>query len=390
MNRLSRKDIVKLAARQADPSVSIYLPFTSEPDQQDQNRVRLKNLVAKAQTQLVEEHGWRPPEAEAFMKPAQRLTANGRFQAKPGTGGVAIYLTAGDQISYDLPISFQERVVVGERFYLKPLLPLLARNGRFYILALSLGQVQLLESTQYGVQEVPLGDDVPNSLDEAMQWDDPEQRLQWHSATDSDARRPAAFHGHGVTGQETKKENILRYFQQVDAALKSVLRDEEIPLILAAVDYLLPLYREANSYGLLLDETLNTDPQSLSVQELHKRAWKEILSPYFAQNQAAAAARFNDLAGTDRASADLADLVRAAHDGQIDVLFAAKDQEQWGAFDEAKRRVAVYDSAESGGEELIDLTAVQTLLHGGTVYVMAQEEVPRQQTVAAIFRYPNP
>jgi len=389
MDQLSHEDVVTLAARQEDAVVSIYLPVTSEPDKQDTNRIRLKNLAAAARAQLVENHGLRSPEADALLEPALSMLTNGRFPVDSGATGLALYLAANDHFVYTLPLPFQEQVVVGSRFYLKPLLPLLAQDGRFYILALSLGQVQLLESTLYGVHAVALGDGVPQSLDEAMQYDDPEQHLQWHTGTDSRPQRPAAFHGHGVTGEETKKENIHRYFQQIDAGLKPLLHDEDTPLLLAAVDYLLPLYREANSYEHLLKETLQIDPQAMSARALHKLAWEKIFKPYLRQNQAAAVTRFNDLAETDWASADLSEVTLAAHDGQIDVLLAARHQKKWGLFDAEKRQVMLHDQPETGDDELIDLTAVQTLLHSGTVYLLPQENMPRQQPVAAIFRFPN-
>lgn len=388
MNRLTREDVTQLAGTQAEPAVSMYMSFISKSTQQETNRIRLKNLVKEAHTALVDEQGLEPREAEAFMDSVQRLVAHNSFWGEPGAGGLAIFLTADDERTFRLPVSFEEQVIVSDRFYLKPMLSLLARNGRFYILALSMGQINLFEGTQYDMQELPLDDDVPQSLEEAMQWDDPEQRLQWHTSTDSISGRPAVFHGHSAGSDETKKENILRYFQQVDAGLQSILRDEEAPLVLAAIDYLLPLYQEANSYKQLLDSALKIDPQSLSVKELHERAWNEILEPYFAQSQDAAATHFKELAETDRASADLAEVVRAAHYGQIDVLFAAKDQEQWGAFDEAKNQVALHDDADAGDYDLIDLAAVQTLLHSGTVYLVEQEDMPQQQPVAAIFRYP--
>lgn len=388
MNQLSHEDVTRLAGTQADPAVTIYMPLISKSTQQATNRIRLKNLVTKAHTALVEEHGMEPDAAETFMEPVQRLVAHNRFWGEPGQGGLAIFLTADDEHTYRLPLSFEEQAVVSDRFYLKPMLSLLARNGRFYVLALSLGQVNLFEGTQYDMQEVVLGDDVPQNLEEALQWDDPEQRLQWHTSTDSVSGRPAVFHGHGVTSDETKKEYVLRYFQRIDAGLQSILRDEEAPLVLAAVDYLLPLYQEANSYEHLLDSALKIDPQSLSTAELHERAWNEILEPYFAQNQEAAATHFQELAETDRASADLAEVVRAAHYGQVDVLFAAKDQEQWGAFNEAQNQVVLHDNAGDGNYDLINLAAVQTLLHSGTVYLVEQEDMPQRQAVAAIFRYP--
>ena len=38
-------------------------------------------------------------------------------------------------------------------------------------------------------------------------------------------------------------------------------------------------------------------------------------------------------------------------------------------------------------EDLLDLAAVQTLLHGGTIYAVEPEQVPGGGPLAALFRY---
>jgi hypothetical protein len=42
---------------------------------------------------------------------------------------------------------------------------------------------------------------------------------------------------------------------------------------------------------------------------------------------------------------------------------------------------------QTGDEELLDLVAMQTLTHGGTVYGVKPEEVPDRQLLAAVYRY---
>ena len=108
MDQLSHEDVVTLAARQEDAVVSIYLPVTSEPDKQDTNRIRLKNLAAAARAQLVENHGLRSPEADALLEPALSMLTNGRFPVDSGATGLVLYLVANDHFVYILPLPFQE------------------------------------------------------------------------------------------------------------------------------------------------------------------------------------------------------------------------------------------------------------------------------------------
>jgi hypothetical protein len=47
----------------------------------------------------------------------------------------------------------------------------------------------------------------------------------------------------------------------------------------------------------------------------------------------------------------------------------------------------LYETQEADGEELLDLSAVYTLLNDGVVYNMKLDETPARTPVAAIFRF---
>ena len=62
----------------------------------------------------------------------------------------------------------------------------------------------------------------------------------------------------------------------------------------------------------------------------------------------------------------------------------------WGSYDVKKREVHLEEdqtTQRNHSEDLLDLAAVQTVLNGGTVYAVPQQEIPDGQAMAAIFRY---
>ena len=91
------------------------------------------------------------------------------------------------------------------------------------------------------------------------------------------AASAAIFHGHGVGELPDKKDRILRYFQKVDAGLNDILADQQAPLVLAGVDYLLPIYQQANSYPHLLTDGITGDPEDVSDEDLHRQALDIVL-----------------------------------------------------------------------------------------------------------------
>lgn len=270
------------------------------------------------------------------------------------------------------------------RFHIKPMLALLSGDGRFYILALSQDHVRLLEGTRDSINQINL-EGVPASLAEALQYDEGPKMLR---AAYTRGGHGAVYHGGGETDDGSAKQDILNYFHKVDRGLREFIADKNIPLLVAGVDYLLPLYREANSYPHLLDAGVTGSPDTLSAKELHKRAWT-VLQPYFAKAQSEQEARYHELSGREdeRASNNLVHVVRAAVEGRISTLFVAKDVQVWGVYRAHSHKIHVHLTRQPGDQDLLDVAAVQTFLGGGTVYVVPRDALPGGEHVAAVFRY---
>ncbi len=390
MDHVTKDDLTTLIDRQGKWCVSIYMPTVRAGTETQQNPIRFRNLLREAEERLVD-LGMRAPEAQEMLKPLDDLQNDIHFW-RHQSDGLAVFLCEGEVRSFRVPVDFRERVVVNERLYIKPLLPLFSGDGRFYILAISQDQIRLLEGTRDSVAEVELTG-VPESMAEALWPDDPERQLQFRTIRSQPrggtggTEGTVAFHGHGV-GDELDKQDIKRYLQKVDRGLMDKLADERAPLLLAGVDYLLPIYREATKYQYLLDEGLTGNPDNLSARELHAQAW-ELVKPVFTKAQADAAARYHEHAGRDdgQASNDLKTVLRAAHEGRIDVLFVAVGAQEWGQFRTHSFNVHVHPEMQPGDQDLIDLAAVQTVVNGGTVYAVEQDEVPGGGPIAAVFRY---
>ena len=383
MSVLGRDELKALMAPSTDLCVSLYMPTHRTWEDTRQDPIRFKNLLRLAEERLIE-NGMRTVDVRTQLQPAQQLFDSPTFWQHL-SDGLAMFITPNVFRHYRLPFPFQELVVVTERFHVKPLLPLLSGDGQFYILALSQNGVRLLQGTRYSVSEIEL-EDIPGDLAETLRHDDRGQPLQFHTRVSARSSGPAPiFFGHGIGGAEDKRA-IVRYFRQIDRGLRDLLRDEQAPLVLAGVDYLFPLYREANSYRQLFDEGMAGNPELMAAEDLHTQAWA-IVQPHFLKAQHEAAAAYERLLGLGRASGDVETVVSAAYNGQVERLFVAVGVQCWGTFDPTTRAVQWHSEEQAGDEDLLDLAAIHTLLNGGTVYAVAPEYVPDIRPLAAIFRY---
>lgn len=387
MEVLTRDKLNQLLTKSGHNLISLYMPTHRVGRKIQQDPIRFKNLLSVAEGRL-EGRGLRKPQVDSVLERARSLQLDTIFWQHQ-SDGLALFTYKNFMKYFRLPIQFEELLIVADRFHLKPLLPLLSKNGHFYLLALSQKQVRLLEGSLFNVDELDL-EDMPTSLREALGFDDPERQLQFHTGTNAPGnigRRPAVFHGQGVSEDDTKTD-LLRYFQKIDNGLMEVLREEQAPLVLAGVGYLLPIYQEANNYPYLVEQAIEGNPDELDNAHLHQRAWK-IVAPIFRADQRQALKRYQELSGlsSEQASKNLETIVPAAFYGRVDTLFVALGTQIWGRFDEGKNILIQHENFHPGDQDLLDLAAVSTLTNGGTVYALDTVDMPEETPIAAIYRY---
>jgi hypothetical protein len=381
MNTLTKDALQTLLEEPVGLCVSIYLPTHKGSDQVQQDPIRLRNLLRQAEEGLIGQ-GLRPAIAATLLQPAHQLVEAGWFRQHQDQG-LAVFLAPGLFQYYQTSHSFSESVTVGERFYLRPLLPLLSESGVFYVLALSQNQARLLRCTAHLAEELPLPVGTPTSLAQALQYDDFAPQPQFYSGTDGS---PGAVFFAASVGSDLDKDNLLRYCQMLDKGICAVLVPTGAPLVLAGVEYLLFIYRRASAYPHLVPQVLVGNADDLSADRLRERAWA-LVQPIFEQTQQAALARYEALAGTRRANHDLREIVSAAYLGRIDTLLVPSGPPAWGTFAPGTGAVEWHEEYAPGDTDLLDLTAQFTLRKGGAVETVAREALPAGAPVAALLRY---
>lgn len=395
MDLFNRSKLRRLAELEDDVCISLYMPTYRDESNWSQNTTRLKNLLSDARDQL-RDQGHREDAIDDILGDARQLLDRPSFWRSNIGDGLAVFITSETTEVFRLPLTFEEVAIVGDRFHLKPLFPIIAANNRFYLLALSKNDVRLYQGTHQSVSEIEAAE-IPTSIVEAIQGEGSDRQGQRHienQAVQSDgASTDAAHHGSsGGTADDMSGEpqdELKRFFREVDENVSEYIGGEEVPLVLAGVSEYLPLYREVNSYPHLIDdEIVPGNPESLDTSTLHEKAWT-IVEPVFQTAEQEEAERFEQLYYQDEqmASDDFHEIIPGCAYSRVDTLFVPIGEYRWGRFYPDTNTVEVHESQKPGDGDLLNYAAVKAYLNGATVHVLRPQKMPGGRSIAATFRY---
>jgi hypothetical protein len=361
--------------------VSLFMPTHRAWKEILKDPITMKNLVKKIYDGLVGS-GMKNNEAEQFLSPFQRYLEDDLFW-RHGSDGLAAFLSSDFFRMYRLPLRFEAYTVLTDRFQIKPLLSLFAENGVFYILALSQKSLHFYQASRFGMAEIEITT-MPENINTILEQQDTVKQELNSSIRSSVGGYRTGFQGY--TESLSDVDNLLLYAQAVDKGIHPVLRGRNNPLVLAGVEYLHPIYRNANTYPYLVTKGIPGNPDQMNMRDLHAHAWQTV-EPIFQERRKQAVERYMNSAGLRITSRKIEEIVPASAEGRIDTLFIDDSVHVWGLFDSDDRELTVHEREQPGDGDLLDLATVNTLQNGGTVFNLKPDDLPEKSPVSAIYRY---
>ncbi len=384
MDIITKQKFNELANIHEPHSISIYLPThrTGQAVINEEDKIRFKNLVKKVKADL-KNYPLQEDEIDKIMAPTDKLMNDNEFW-RHLSDGLAVFISNNRFEYFTVPVKFDEQHYISTELYLKPLIPLSNGNGSFYLLALSLKNVNFYECTRYSIAEIKVDDLVPEKLQEAIGYDYEERSLQMRSQQSETGE--GMYHGHNIQ-KDDKKTEIKKFFRYVNNGIMKLIHDEDLPLIVACVDYLFPIYKKANNYNFLYDKCVKGNPDQIPMAELHEIAW-DIISEKFDKNRIEKLEKYEQALSKGKASFKIDEIIPAAVWGKIDTLFVNNNKNAFGQFDKENNLVVIESKKTASNVSLLNLAVIKTFLQNGNVYLMNDNEMPvNDRTAAAIFRY---
>lgn len=379
---LSRRLFTELADHRSETCISIYLPTNAAGMEvnEGEDSINLKTTLQNIESQL-KEKGLEAAKITRMLQPGHDLVRSTEFRTTQSRG-LAIFI-CDDYFKYiKMPVETEAEILIENSFYVTPLVQLITQKEYFYILTISKHKFRLFKADAFGVQPVPV--DLPEDIMDVKRLSEKDAST-WRTGGRG-GTGGANFHGSGG-GNPDDKTNIAVYFEYVDDLLwQQVFNKENAPLLLAGVEYEIPIYRSVCDYHNVHEGALTGSREYQEAGELYKDAM-EIMQPYFNQRKIKALEFFGNQLPTGTTASDAHAVIPAAHYARVAYLFVRKGEHVWGTFDEQENRLNIHDSQKEDSEDLLDHAVVRTLAGGGEVFLMQADEMPVDSPMAAVLRY---
>jgi hypothetical protein len=274
--------------------------------------------------------------------------------------------------------------MINASFFLKPLVNSMTVKEYFYLLVISKKQAKIFKADNFGMFPVEIPE-MPNGVTDVVHLEEKEDEKLFRTDT-AGAGRGAAYHGQGA-GKPDEKENVAMYLEEVDETLwEELLHTENAPLLLAGVEYLLPIFKSVSHYKNIWPESLTGSHEHDDLNSLYTQA-RQVMEPYFQERTKKALTNYGNQSATALTSSIPDDVIPAAHYSRVWHLFVKPNEHIWGTFDEQANTLQIHDTKQEGDECLIDKAVIKTILNGGDVHFLSDEHMPADSKIAALMRY---
>ncbi|WP_080797222.1 baeRF8 domain-containing protein [Arabiibacter massiliensis] len=361
----------------APPLVSIFLP-TSGADGLERDRERFRDLVSEARAELAQQRERR----EYANLVANLDVVAERFEDyahSAAQGGLAVL--ASDERVNVLPLGFpvEERVVVGERFSLKPIMRTFLFGAHYYLLGLSADRFALIHGDFGSLERVELPADVPGEFSEEFPevYDGHEGALDYSSLEN----HMPPYHGY-KSRNDVKKEEAEKFFRSVNRAVTEHLEHAApLPVILVSLPEHQAMFRSFSTVPNLLDEGIEKNVDGVDFPELLQDA-TAVIERAREKRDRAVAEEFGDARAAGKATDDLDAIAFALLERKVRALLVEEEAAIPGVYDEQTGTLT-----RPADGDLADEFAQATLRQGGEVYLVDPALMPTDAGVAALYRY---
>jgi hypothetical protein len=365
------RDCLWSIASQTGPCLTLMVPDSHPGAVESSRRAQMEGLVREAKKSVLSTPGYAWP--ADFEHPLEEI-AESLFNG--GGPGRVLYLMPDSLWSCAL-IGETAKAVLSSHPYVMPLLMQACSAQDLFLLGLSKKHVRLLEYVSGRCVELDLPARVPPP---PAADNHPRRGSGWENRTPAgpgvgkmgDVRFGTADERQSATGE------MEHFCAQLDQALRPLLKGR--PLLLMGVKEEIAAYRRVSQCDSLLHTEVDGNVETFSLARIETIARKAAAAEYGRLGEQVLAA-FREMRDRARTAPDPQEVLKAAAEGRVHKLCLRERTVVMGPLD------AEMDRVHLAAEDLINAAAVETVRHGGDVFVLPPDQMSVTESACAILRY---
>lgn len=361
---MNQHDLRLLQQIRGYPAITITLPTHRTAPENQQDAIRVKNLVKQAADRLLAEFTKR--QVEPVLMRLEKLAESIDYRST--LDGLALFVNPDFARAVTLPFTLKERVAIDETFFTRDLVYAMNRTPRYWVLVLSEKPTRLYEATRDDLVELKEGG-FPIT----------------HEGPGGEQPLPG---GYGVRKSAIRDEYHRKFFRQVDAALKPYLAEEGLPLVVVGVDRYLSFFNEVSDHKQAVLATLKGSHDKTTPHELGKLVWSLVQARLAEQRSQV----FSDLAAAVKERkfvSTVGEVWRAAKEGRGRLLLVEEDFHFPARLDESGDHLLPAEDVNAPGviDDGVDEIIEMVLNKQGRVVFVDNGTLETHSRIALILRF---
>lgn len=349
---MDRLDIKNLAKVEEKGLVSIYMPTHKTSPENQQDKIRFKNLLTKAKEKLKE---LEIENIDQILKPAVELGEQNVFWDHT-TNGLALLLGSDDHHIIKMERTPKERVVVGERFHVLPLMNSYENLNDTFILDIAKDRFELFFGDATGIRDVEM-EGVVSTFRELYPDLDNQYSL--------DATGGNVLFYRRIDKSELKDNEREKFFRYVAQSLKDFF-GEDMPLVIFGTTENVAAFN-AIADKLNVRTTIEKPMYSMSKDEA-SQTLRDVLRPMYIEDMGEKLEDARNKVAEDKGTDNLSRILKDAKTGIIQTLFVG----------------TTYDDLDiDTRDELVQ----EVIQKDGEIVYIDTEENPFDEKILAVYRY---
>jgi len=369
--RISIATLESIAAKKG-PCLTVVVPdhHPGMPEASQRNHIRTLVKAAKQRAVAIPTAAW-PPD---FENPLEELATS---LPTGGGPGLAVYRTPDSIESFAVEGDTAKAVLASHPYVMPLLVPAFATHDLF-VLGLSKKRLRLLEYVDGVCEQKELPEGIPASVEASGHSHRGNSPVENRTSAGSSVGSMGGIR-FGTGGErETAHEAMEHFCALIDQGLQPMLHNR--PLLLMGVKEEIAAYRRVSHYDFLLHTEVDGNIESFTPAHIAALASKAALAEYHRLGEQVFA-ECREMRDRTRTTNDAHEVLKAAAAGRVHKLVARGGTELLGPLD------ADLNNAHLPTEDLVNAAVVETLRHGGQVYLLPPEQMPITESVCAILRY---